>query len=144
MYLNQKLEQKLIEHEGIKKSAYQDSEGFWTIGCGRLIDAKRNAGLSVAEVMYLLRNDIERIYNELCDYTWFKQQNDVRQGVIMELAFNIGIQGLLGFEKMIEALTESQSVVAAKEMLNSKWATQVSPKRVSDMVQRMRTGRYNV
>ena len=32
------LEQLVIGHEGKKKSAYQDSLGYWTIGVGRLID----------------------------------------------------------------------------------------------------------
>ena len=39
----------LIDHEGSEKSAYQDTLGYWTIGHGRLIDKRKNAGLSEEE-----------------------------------------------------------------------------------------------
>ena len=44
----------LIAEEGEKLSAYQDSMGFWTIGVGRLIDARKGGGISQEESRYLL------------------------------------------------------------------------------------------
>lgn len=142
MYKNENLEHKLIEHEGIRKSAYQDSMGYWTIGAGRLIDARKNAGLSIDEIFYLLRNDIDRTYQALVNYSWFKSLCDVRQGVLIELAFNVGVNGLLGFKRMIAALEPLNPALAAKEMLDSAWAKQVGEARSKDMAQRMQLGRY--
>ncbi len=142
MYTNTNLEHKLIEHEGMKKSAYEDSLGFLTIGIGRLIDARKGAGLSVDEIFYLMRNDIDRLHRELTNYSWFKCLNDVRQGVIIELAFNVGINGLLSFKRMIAALEPLNPPLAAKEMLDSKWAEQVGANRANDMASRLREGRY--
>ncbi len=89
-----------------------------------------------------MRNDIDRLYRELSNYSWFKGLNDARQGVIIELAFNIGINGLLGFKRMIAALEPLNPPLAAKEMLDSKWAEQVGKNRSQDMASRMREGRY--
>lgn len=141
MYSNPSLEHKLIEHEGMKKYAYQDSRGNLTIGIGRCIEPG-NEGLTVDECFYLMRNDIDRLNRELSIYDWYKTQDEVRQGVLIEMAFNVGVAGLLGFKRFIEALKPINAPLAASEMLNSLWATQVGPTRANDMASRMRNGRY--
>lgn len=140
MYKNPRLEQKIEEHEGKKRFVYFDSLNIATVGIGRAIAPGTN-GLSDDECYYLLRNDIDRVYQALKDYDWFSKQNDVVQGVLIELGFNIGVNGLLAFKKMIAALQKDDYITAAKEMLDSKWASQVHG-RSTDMADRMRLGRY--
>lgn len=141
MYKNPKLEQIIEGHEGKKKYVYFDSLKIATIGIGRAIAPGTN-GISDEECYYLLRNDINRIYDVLNNYEWFSKQNDVVQGVLIELAFNIGINGLLNFKKMLAALDADDYVLAAKEMLDSKWASQVGSNRSNNMADRMKLGRY--
>lgn len=133
---------RIVEHEGIKKSAYKDSLGYWTIGCGRLIDEKKGAGLSIDEIFYLLKNDLVRCRAELTKYDWFAVQDDTRQGAIIELAFNLGISGLLGFKDTIDALKRKSYAEAVRCLKNSKWSTQVSKARVDDISWRLMNGRY--
>lgn len=133
---------RLVEHEGIKKSAYQDSLGYWTIGVGRLIDERKNCGLSTDEIFYLLRNDLSSIRQKLSVYPWFIRQDIVRKDSLIELAFNIGVNGLLGFKNMISALAVNNYAVAAKELLDSSWAVQVGGARASDLQYRLLNGRY--
>ena len=141
MYKNPRLEQIIEAHEGKDRFVYLDSLKIATIGIGRAIAPGTN-GLSDEECYYLLRNDIDRVYQALDGYDWFIKQNEVIQGVLIELAFNIGVNGLLNFKKMIAALKADNYELAAKEMLDSKWASQVGPKRSNNMADRMRLGRY--
>lgn len=140
-YRNPRLEQIIESHEGKKRFVYFDSLKIATVGIGRAIAPGTN-GLSDDECYYLLRNDIDRVYQALNDYDWFNKQNEVVQGVLIELGFNIGIKGLLGFKKMIAALEKDNYDLASKEMLDSKWASQVGPNRSKNMADRMRLGRY--
>jgi lysozyme len=136
------LEQRLIEHEGIKKSAYNDSRGYLTIGIGFLIDPKMNAGLSIEECMMILRSRILNLERQLSQYPWFNIQDQVRKGVLIEMAYNLGVNGLLGFKNMIAALGDRQVGTAAVEMGKSLWATQIGQARLKDMQGRMREGSY--
>lgn len=133
---------RLYANEGKKKSAYQDSLGYWTIGCGRLIDARKDAGLSDVEIDYLLTNDIITARNNLQPYGWYNKQDQVRKDVLVELCFNLGLGGLLGFKKMIGALDTTNYKLAVAELLDSKWATQVGKDRINDLVYRLKNGAY--
>jgi len=132
----------LVEHEGLKRNAYEDSLGFLTIGIGRLIDSRKGGGLSADECFYLLRNDLSSLHASLEKYDWFLKCNDVRQGVIIEMAFNLGLKGLMGFKKTIDLIEQFQYAAAAKEMADSRWAKQIGPKRLENMQLRMASGRY--
>ncbi len=133
---------RITAHEGKRKSAYQDSLGYWTIGIGRLCDKRFNAGLSDDEMLYLLSNDIAKSKKELSQYDWFTKMNEVRQGVMIELNFNIGLSHLLGFKSMIGYLTKADYIHAAAAMLDSLWAKQVGENRSTDMAKRLSAGTY--
>lgn len=139
---SQKLSSQIIEHEGMIPYAYQDSLGFWTIGVGRLIDKRKGGKLSLDEIQYLLNNDIKDCWSSLGVYRWFSNQDEVRQGVLVELMFNMGLPNLLGFSKMIAALTIKDYLTAAQELLSSKWAKQVGITRIQNIQHRLLTGTY--
>lgn len=67
------------------------------------------------------------------------QVNQVRQEVLLEMIFNMGLPRLLGFKKMLAAVEAGDFETAAKEMLNSLWAKQVG-KRADRLAELMRTG----
>ena len=48
-----------------------------------------------------------------------------RQGVIQEMCFNLGINRLKSFKKMLLACEMGNYELAAREMLSSLWARQV-------------------
>lgn len=133
---------RIVEHEGIKKFVYKDIMQYSTVGIGRCIEPNVGKGLSVDECFYLLRNDLADFRRELSVYDWFKIQDDVRQGVLIELAFNMGTANLLKFKKMIAALSVKNYSLAAKELVNSTWFTQVGKGRSDDIRWRLDNGRY--
>lgn len=124
-------------HEGTKLKPYQDSVGKTTIGIGRNLTDR---GISKEECYYLFNNDLNLVYSELMEYDWFKELDDVRQYVLMDMCFNIGITKLLQFSKFIAALEIKNYVMAANQMLNSKWADQVKGRAI-ELSKIMATGK---
>ena len=138
------LKVKLMEHEGRRHSAYQDSKGYWTIGIGRLIDARKGGKITDEEMLYLLDNDVKRSASELKPFAWFTKQDKVRQEVLIELVISMGLGGLRGFKKMIAALEKKDYVQAGRELVDSKWAIQdVSHSRSTNIRFRLEHGRYS-
>lgn len=140
--MDEKLQERIIAHEGISHYAYTDTIGFITVGIGRCLDPRRGQGLSTDECLYLLGNDIKRITAELSKYHWFTIQDPVRQGVLIELAFNMGIAGLCTFTQMITDLEAKNYGMAYIELMASRWVHQVGKERSQDIGYRLKTGQY--
>jgi len=127
----QRLRNQLIYDEGVRSSAYQDSEDLWTIGVGRLIDEKKGGKLSADEIEYLLDNDIDKIINQTTrEFDWYYDLSEIRKEVILNMAFNLGIGGVKKFKNMIGALKRHDWEDAAREMLDSKWSGQVGQRAI--------------
>jgi lysozyme len=132
---------QLEEHEGFRSSAYTDSEGWLTIGVGRLIDKRKGGGISKAEARVLLINDVDRVVNQLvAALPWWSELDDVRQNVLIEMGFQLGVPGLLKFKNTLRAVEAGVWHVASSGMLASKWAKQ-TPKRAEKLAQQMLSGR---
>ena len=135
------LTKELRRDEGVVPFAYQDHLGYWTIGVGRLIDKKKGGGLTDAEIDFLLSNDIDRFEKQIIDaLSWYSRLDDVRQRVLVNMAFNLGIGGLLGFKNTLAMIERGDYAGAAKGMLNSKWAMQVG-ERAKRLATMMETGK---
>lgn len=128
--------EQLILHEGLKLKPYRCTAGKLTIGVGRNLEDK---GISRDEALMMLKNDVEEVEKALSTYTWFKNLDGIRQKVLIDMAFNLGVGGLMQFKKMIAAIEKSNYESAASEMMNSKWAKQVG-KRSDRLATMMRTG----
>jgi len=138
------LKQQLIRDEGSVSHAYKDSLGYWTIGVGRLIDSRKGGGLSPDEIDFLLENDIKTKTREvLLALPWMEKLNDARQAVLIGMAFQMGIGGLLKFKRMLGSIEDGRYVEAAEEMVKSRWAMQ-TPKRAYRMAQQMETGEWTL
>jgi len=130
------IEEQLVLHEGLRLNPYRCPAGKLTIGVGRNLEDK---GISMAEALFLLRNDVEEVRTQLERYPWYTQLDPVRQKVLIDMAFNLGIGGLMQFRKMLAALEAGDYGKTADEMLDSKWARQVG-KRAQRLAEMMRTG----
>jgi lysozyme len=137
------LKTQLLREEGAESCAYQDSLGFWTIGVGRLIDSRKGGGLSNDEIDLLLDNDIKRNYEAVLKaLPWMEKLNDARQAVLIGMAFQMGLKGLLQFKRTLGSVEDGQFAEAAAEILESKWAQQ-TPKRAYRMAKQMETGEWH-
>ena len=135
----EKLEDQLIRHEALVLSMYKDSVGVLTIGVGRNLE---HVGLrSEAEARYLLRSDIVAIRAELEKaIPWIGDLDEVRQRCLMDMAFNLGVAGLMKFEKTLQLIAQGNLSGASLEMLRSRWAKQVG-RRAITLSEMMATGK---
>lgn len=128
--------EQLELHEGFSKYPYKDTEGYLTIGYGWNLD--RN-GLPEDICKELTKRKVCELYDKLNKFEWFFEQDDIRRKVLLDMSYNLGINGLLKFKKMIGALGNNNYNKAAHEMLDSKWAKQVKT-RAKRLAKMMETG----
>lgn len=134
-------ELKLDEGEvkiGGRHVVYNDHLGFATLGIGRLVDRRRGGGISDAEALMLLSNDIEERHQLLLrSMPVYKSLDAVRQRAVLNMSFQLGVQGVLEFKRMIAALTRRDYAAAAVECLMSDYGKQTPAraKRVADMIE---------
>lgn len=126
-----KIAAQLRIDEGVVPHAYQDSLGYWTIGVGHLIDKRKGGGLSDKIIAWILYEDIQSKVGELDKkIPWWRELSGDRQDALVNMAFNLGTDGLLGFVKFIAMLKEGKYREASIEMLDSLWAKQVGDRAI--------------
>jgi lysozyme len=131
-----KLRANISQAEGLRLKPYRDSEGFLSIGYGRCLDTR---GISRAEAEMLLDEDIFVACEQYRKIPKTENLNTNRQRVITEMIFNLGLAGCLNFKRMWAAIEQGDFNLAAIEMLDSKWATQVKGRAIR-MADDMRAG----
>lgn len=127
----------LKKHEGLRLKPYRCTAGKLTIGYGRNLEDK---GISEREALSMLMEDIGDTYNFLNSrYGWFHELNRSRQAVCIDMAYNLGMAGFHSFKKTRLHLANHDFDLAAREMLDSKWAKQVG-QRAKDLAKIMKEG----
>lgn len=122
--------------------AYQDHLGYWTLGIGRLIDGRRGGGLTDHEAEYLLSNDIHARQRQLSGkLPWFSGLDQARRGALINMAFQLGVGGLLNFKKSLALMADGRYDLAADEFLRSNWAKQ-TPERARRVTDQIRRGEW--
>jgi lysozyme len=142
---------ELRRDEGERLTSYRDTMGLWTIGVGHMIDPTRGADpapfgrdlrngatITADESALLLDRDIDAKMAELDKrLSWWRELDEVRQRVILNMAFNLGVTGLLAFKNTLAFIRQGDYAGAARGMLASVWAKQVGDraKRLADMME---------
>lgn len=120
----------LKRHEGLRLTVYDCPAGKKTIGYGRNLEDR---GITRDEANILLTNDITEIEQRLrANFDFYTNLDDIRKAALINLAFNLGMTGLKSFKKMLKALQEGDYTEAAKQLLDSRYATQV-PNRAKEL-----------
>jgi len=127
----------LVREEGIRLKPYRDSVGVWTVGVGHNLES---GGISRAAAMQILEDDIANVCRDLdARLPWWRTLDEVRQQVVADMAFNLGVSGLLGFKNTLGFVKQKRWNEAAAGMLVSLWAKQVG-RRATVLAEMMRTG----
>jgi lysozyme len=127
----------LRRDEGLRLKPYVDTTGHISIGYGRNLT---DVGISREDAERFLRDDAQRHVLELeALLPWVKTLDPVRQRVLGNMAFNLGLPTLLKFTDMLERAKRGDYEGAAAAMLASRWAAQVG-QRATRLAQMMRAG----
>lgn len=117
--------QQLKLDEGVRATMYRDELGNATVGVGHNLSTP----LSDRAVQTILEDDVSAAKAGLdAALPWAASLDDARYGALLNLTFNMGIGGLTGFPRMLRAVQAGQWDVAAKELLDSRYARQVGPR----------------
>lgn len=134
------LMEQLRRDEGTVLHPYLDSRGFLTIGTGRNLDGNpltqseltaighdaRSRAITQAQSDLLLANDISRARQGVRSaFPWGQLMGEAREGVLINMAFNMGVPGLGKFKLFLSALQRMDWLRASKEMEDSLWYRQV-------------------
>lgn len=145
--MNQELlKEELIRYEGIEHKVYLDTLGLKTAGIGHLLtgperDMAVGTAVSDKQIEEWYAKDIPRSIHIARNVVKnYDQLDQVRQRVLVQLAFNMGNR-LAGFKKAIAAIESCDFKRAADELQDSKWFTQVG-RRGPETCYAMRTGSY--
>ena len=130
------LRKYIIKNEGFRKHPYRCTAGKLTIGYGRNLD---DTGISRDEASYLLDRDLMTINLKLHKIKEYKTLDNRRQAVIIDMTYNMGYRGIVGFKKMWKAIKDKNYELAADEIIRSRYAQQLK-NRASDNARIMLTG----
>ena len=137
--MNERWKEYIRRYEGLRLKPYVCPTGHLTIGYGHNLD--NGIALEIAEE--LLQADLSYAQMEVGkNFPWAHELDEVRQFVLIDMCFNMGLSKLLTFKKFLVALEKKNYQVAAKEMLNSHWAGQVG-RRAAQLAEMMKKGAYN-
>ncbi|MEM5424714.1 glycoside hydrolase family protein [Paraburkholderia ferrariae] len=121
------LDAELRRDEGVYNVIYYDSLGIPTTGVGHNLQASPlpvgwTYPLTDAQVTQLENYDINIALNELnLHLPWWSAMDEVRQRVIANMCFQLGINRLLGFHNTLASMQAGDYAAAAAGMQNSIW-----------------------
>ena len=110
----------LKKQEGFRGLPYDDTRGNATFGYGTRLP------ITKAEGAWLLETRLADTHARLAK-AWepYGGLNKARQGALLDMAYELGVEGLLGFHDMLAALERGDWAAASKAALASLWATEV-------------------
>ena len=131
------LEREVASDEGFMPIPYRCTSGKLSIGYGTNIQD----GITKEEALLLMRHRLGKVVAALeSRLPFWSKLTDDRRRVLVNMGYQLGIAGLMGFKRMLAWLSRGDYEAAAGEMLDSKWARQDSPGRARRLAERMRRG----
>lgn len=130
------LVEQIGTHEGFRTFVYDDQTGdriqpgsrvvgVPTFGYGFTHIPQRIADRVLVELVGELHTTLVHKFG------WFARLSDPRQRVIVDMAYNLGLGGLLKFKRFLGAVEAQNWAGASEEMLRSRWAGQVGRRAVT-------------
>lgn len=141
--------QSFVKHlevdEGFRAFPYDDltgqpvhaPQGKITIGIGLNLEA----GIDYQEAVYLALNRMKRIDKELLfRLPFYDRLDNVRRYVLINIVFNVGINGFMKFKRLIDAMACGNYESASDEIMDSNAARQL-PARYNRLATMMQIGK---
>ncbi len=125
-------------HEGLRLKPYKDSVGILTVGYGHNLEVD----ISQTQANRYLHDDLITVEEDLEKFDWYKTLDPIRQAVVQNMVFNLGITRFKHFKKTIYFIEQAKYSEAALEMKDSKWYLQVG-NRAKTLSFMMKTGNWS-
>lgn len=120
----------IMNHESLRLRPYKDSLGFLSIGYGHCLELH---SITANAASLILDDDIDWFVSAIeKNIPYFRDIDPVRQAVLLDMTFNLGLIGVMKFHDMWKAIQSGNWNAAADALLNSKWALQVGQRALDD------------
>lgn len=111
----------------------------WTVGFGFTHGVSLDSRMNRITAERKLEQEILDVDSALSKVlSWYKEATYVVKTVLINMAFNLGIKGLLGFRNTLMFISQKNYEQAARNMTQSLWFRQVG-RRAVELTERMRT-----
>lgn len=136
MVQKEKVRRKVCAEEGFSDVMYRCPADYWTLGYGFNLESQKMPQ-HIADSW--LDHIVDGLEAQLNNYTFYADLDDNRKVIIIDMAYQMGVHGVMKFGNMIAAIRTKDWDKAADEMLDSRWARQ-TPNRARRNSQVMRAG----
>ncbi|GAA7554902.1 hypothetical protein VN0057_05640 [Helicobacter pylori] len=129
----------IVDSERFSLSVYTDKTGHPTIGYGYNLSVYSYEGKRITKAYGLLTDILKENYKALLSYGWYKNLDAMRRMVILDLSYNLGLNGLLKFKQFIKAIENKNYALAVERLQKSPYFNQVK-KRASRNMEILKLG----
>lgn len=147
-----KLGEQLALEEGNKNLVYDDATGR-PFQVGDTLQGNLSVGVGInlmlpfdpEELEYLENHRIVKTQDRLRIYAWYLIQDEVRQGALTDLAYNLGVKGLLEWPEFLFYMGQKDYPHAVAEIKsNQRWLAQVHSARATRIMNEILTGQWGI
>lgn len=128
------IKDRIKEHEGFRQNVYLDTLGNETVGVGHKVIKGEKVPTNIEGLLDLYDKDFDKALNNAKSIIDEDSISPEAFGVLVEMNFQMGKKGTLGFKKMLDALKDRNYKLAAEELLDSKFAKQ-TPNRANTLAE---------
>ena len=135
----------LLDDEGIRIWPYVDTAGHRTWGIGHNLDASPPCTVAQALLQQAVQTqfgvDLNEVKSELDGYPWMADLDVVRQAVVIDMAFNLGLQGLATFTTFLSFMAQDRFKDAAADLRTTRVYREL-PRRYERLAVMLETGQW--
>lgn len=125
--------ENIKRNEGFVGTVYKDTLGFDTIGYGTKLPLNEEESELLLE--YRLKQKIKEFEKK---EPFLNKLPLEKQEILIEMSYQMGVNGVLKFKKMWQALKNEDYIEASIQMLDSRWAIQ-TPNRANQLAKTMKS-----
>ncbi|MCQ2642873.1 lysozyme [Helicobacter pylori] len=118
-----------MDSEGFSPFIYTDKTEHPTIGYGYNLSVYSYEGKRITKAYGLLTDILKENYKALLSYGWYKNLDAMRRMVILDLSYNLGLNGLLKFKQFIKVIENKNYALAVERLQKSPYFNQVKKER---------------
>ena len=128
---------RIKKNEGYSNKPYKDQLGYFTIGYGHLIKENEDKyyymKFKKKHFESLFEIDFNKCLINYKKYFYNESHNQKEKELLVEMLFQLGTKGVLGFKKMTYYINKKEKYMTCLEMMNSLWYKQ-TPQRVKNLI----------
>ena len=138
------IKNRIQQHEGFREEPYTleytDADGnlikenFQTVGVGHKIQKGEEVPTTIEGLFELFDKDFDVALKNAKSIIDEDSISPDAFGILVDMNFQMGKEGTLGFERMLAAMKDRNYKLAAKELLDSKFAKQ-TPNRAMELAE---------